>query len=316
MKEMNKRWMRGTVILGFALSLLFLGALNLAAQGTPSVTVTYPNGGECLIPGSKVYITWTIQGDINHAAIGHRFDDQVPETYKQDNAAWDFHPVSGNQFLWDVPRQNSSTAKLWIEAHDALDNRLAIDASNNFFTISDTCGVDEQPAPTAPQITQVKIGDRVFQPTETIEVEKGTNLTLVGTAPVNEVVTVYVKTTEKKFTVTADTEGKWTFEIFTKNLAEGPHQVDLETATSPRAKALTFIVLAIGQAPSVSAPSGSTTAGTDRNGTIQRVDGSLPYVELGASLAAALLAGTLTYFMVRRRVQRVDQNSVEPPQIT
>ena len=295
---------------------VFFFNVALAQLGTESVTVTTPNGGECYIPGSQVNATWQSSG-VDHVALGYRTDNNPPPTWQQDFQSWDAHPVNGTIFKWTVPNITSNTVKLWIEGHNASHAKLALDSSNNTFTISNTCGIDEPPA-AGVQVTQVLVGSTIYQTTDTIEVDKGKDLTLVGTAGGNDVVTIYVTSTEKKLSTTAGSDGKWTFDIFTQDLEEGMHQVDLETANSPRAKAFSFRVLPVGQAPtSPSSPSTPTpSADTTSDSSVQRSEGGFPYLTLGVTAGAALLAGVVTYLFVKRRGKRVDETPTEPPQIS
>jgi hypothetical protein len=298
----------------------------LAQLGSDKITVSYPNGGECLIPGSQVTVTWTKEGSVDHVAIGYRTDNNQPSSWDKDYQAWDDHPVYGTSFKWTVPNVTSTTVKLWIEGHPggegaASHARVAIDSSNNAFAISNTCGIDQPPSASGPQITQVLIGDKSFVPTETIQIEKGQDVTLVGQANSNETVTIYVKTNEKRFSAQADGDGKWTFDIWTKNLETGQHQVDLETPTSPRTKALVFVILEVGQAPTTPLPSPQSKLPTEQtpaqSGSVERTTGPFPLVALGAGIGVTVLVGIVTFLMVRRQRKRLDETpTVQPPELT
>jgi len=214
-----------------------------------------------------------------------------------------------------VPAITSSTVKLWIEGHNSSHAKLALDSSNNTFTVSNTCGVDE-PNANSLQVTQVLVGSTAFAPTDPIEVEQGANVTLVGTAAANESITIYVKNEEKKLSVTAGQDGKWTFDIFTSSLALGDHDVDLETSTSPRAKALSFRVRAVGESPSSLPPASSTPTEplpTASDNAVTRLTADFPYVTVAIVAGIALLGGLVTFLVLKRRGKRVDVTPTEPP---
>lgn len=299
--------------------LWFAGAPPALAQlGTESVTVKSPNGGECLIPGSEITVTWEGAG-YDHVAITHRTDNNQPPTWQQDFSAWaPYHPIRGTSFKWTVPNITSNSVRLWIEAHNSAHVRLALDSSNNVFTISHTCGVDEPPSTTAPQVSQILVKNTVYQTSDTIEVPKGTDLTVVGTAGSSGAVTLYVGS-EKKFTVTAEQDGKWTFDIFTHNLTEGAYQVDLETSGSPRTKAFLFTVIPLGQKPSTPPPSNTTVpppTSTDTDGSAERTTADFPYLPVGITAGIAILGGTIVYLVIKHRGKRIDNTPTEPPTIT
>lgn len=298
---------------------LMLFAGSTYALGTEYVEVTYPNGGECLVPGSEVTVTWKGEG-FTHVAITHTQDDTPPPSWQQKFDVWTpNHPVYGNSHKWQVPNITSNSVMLWVEAHNDSHARLDLDNSNSFFTVSDTCGVDQPPSTIAPQLTQVIVGGTVMSPGETIEVAKGKDITLVGSAKAEETITIYVTSLEKKFSVKADSKGAWTFDIWTRNLSEGLHQVDLETASSPRSKALTFKVIPPGQTPSYSPapPAVSVTpTPTPQSGSVTKRSGPFPYLAAVVVGAMAVIGGTVTYFLLKRRKKHLDETPTEPPKIT
>ncbi len=309
--KQNRFWF---LVYSFVLLVQSFTLPAFAQLGTESVTIKSPNGGECFIPGSQVYIAWEGTG-YDHVAIGYRTDANQPPTWGLDYRAWDVHWASGTTFKWTVPNITSNSVRLWIEAHNANHARVALDSSNNVFTISNICDVGDPPSTTAPQVSQILVKGSIYKTSDTIEVERGTDLTIVGTAGSSERVTLYVKSEEKTFFVTAGQDGKWTFDLFTKNLADGSHQVDLETVGSVRTKAFTFTVIPLGQRPSVlpPPPTSSPPLPTEKDGSVERTDEAFPYVPLAYALGAALIAGIVAHIIIRRRGKRIDQTPAEPP---
>ena len=307
------------ILLVTTLLLVLMTKQGFAQLGAESVTVTVPNGGECYIPGSEVTVTWQVNG-VDHVALGHRTDANQPPTWQSDFQAYDAHPVFGTSFNWTVPNITSNAVKIWLEGHNPSHARIALDSSNNTFTVSNTCGVDEPPSTTAPQVTQVLVGSTVFSATDLVEVPQGTNLTLVGTAGVNEALTIYVTNPEKRLTTTAGADGRWTFDIFTSDLSLGDHQVDLESTGSLRAKAVSFKVIPEGQEPTTPPtppPSPTPPSPTSPEGALTVTNGEFPYLAAGAAGVAALAIGLGAYYFLRKRRPQVDQTPpTQPPQIT
>ena len=65
-------------------------------------------------------------------------------------------------------------------------------------------------------------------------------LVLAGAAAANEMVTIYVYSEPRVYTVQADADGDWTFEVPTIDLGPGSHSVEIESATITRTKVVDF----------------------------------------------------------------------------
>ncbi|MGC8979568.1 Ig-like domain-containing protein, partial [Caldisericum sp.] len=103
-------------------------------QPPPTVTLTYPNGGETLTAGSKINVTWTISGDLTKI-------DHISVDYTTDNGAtWKtaFSVSSGFSSSmsksWTVPNVSSTQCKLKV-ALKRQDGTWSVDYSDSTFTI-------------------------------------------------------------------------------------------------------------------------------------------------------------------------------------
>ena len=124
-------------------------------------------------------------------------------------------------------------------------------------------------------------------------------MTLVGSAERNEKVTMYVLSEEKQFEVTADTAGNWTFDVWTSDLSEIEHQIDLDGASTNRYKALSFTVLPLGQQTKV------VEAPPSVPGTSPTSSRPFPWVPVGAAVVILVGSGAGTYWFIRKRNRRV-----------
>jgi subtilisin family serine protease len=106
----------------------------------PTVTVTKPNGGETWSIGAQDSVRWTASDNIGVTAIDLE--------YSPDNGL-NWNPIASGLansglYLWSVPNDPSTQAKVRITAHDSQNQ--AQDLSNAVFTISATTGVGDAPA--------------------------------------------------------------------------------------------------------------------------------------------------------------------------
>ena len=102
--------------------------------GLPTVTLTYPNGGNTLTAGTSINVTWTISGDLTKI-------DHISVDYTTDNGAtWHsafavYSPFSSSMSKsWTVPYVFSTTCKLKI-ALKRTDATWSVDYSDSVFTI-------------------------------------------------------------------------------------------------------------------------------------------------------------------------------------
>lgn len=93
--------------------------------GTPSVTVTSPNGGESWVGGSAHNITWTSSG-ITNVKLEYTLNGSTWTTITASTAA------SAGSYAWTVPNSATTTAK--VRVTDAAGTTT--DASNASFTIT------------------------------------------------------------------------------------------------------------------------------------------------------------------------------------
>lgn len=92
-----------------------------------SVTVTSPNGGEVLSPGSSHYITWSTTGSISNVEIYLSTDSGSTWSYIDDYA------FNDGIYEWTVPAIATTTALIKI---NDVSNSSTYDISNSTFEIS------------------------------------------------------------------------------------------------------------------------------------------------------------------------------------
>lgn len=112
-----------------------LAAVSLISSiGAAQPVVTYPNGGETLLVGSTVTITWT----------GTPLNVVVGIDYTIDNWAntiWlntSYQNPASNSYTWIVPNTPGSQCKVGV-----FNTAFQGDVSNNFFTISTSTSLEE-----------------------------------------------------------------------------------------------------------------------------------------------------------------------------
>lgn len=111
--------------------LLMSTLLSFSAWAQP--VITYPNGGETLVPGSAVSITWT----------GTNLNDVVGIDYSIDNwtnTVWlstNYQNPSANSYSWVVPNTPSTQCKVGV-----FNSSFQGDISDDFFTIGSSAGLD------------------------------------------------------------------------------------------------------------------------------------------------------------------------------
>lgn len=125
------------------LFLTFLGlfVFNSTVFAASTVTVTSPNGGECIEVGKNFTVTWT-SNEIDHVAFYFVKNAKATSTLPT-YGSWTVHPVSGNSWSWS-PISSDVTEKgmIWIEGHNTSHTRIAIDGSNAMFAVRANCSLD------------------------------------------------------------------------------------------------------------------------------------------------------------------------------
>ena len=124
-------------------------------QPTLSVRVLTPNGGEVLQPGQQVNIQWqssnAVSQSVKLSTDGVNFVDISA-------------PLSGStqSFLWTVPNQPTTQARIRVAVRDAADNRLTDDSDTPFII----------QAATLPLTLQVSApnGNETFQPGQQVNI--------------------------------------------------------------------------------------------------------------------------------------------------
>ncbi|MEI6077838.1 MAG: DUF6531 domain-containing protein, partial [Verrucomicrobiota bacterium] len=109
---------------------------NVAASGTPAITVTSPTGGDNWTAGTTKTITWSVSGTppspINYFSINYSLDSGA--TWKQSSY---FAPGIANSGTWTVPANAISThARIQIIADNSSGVPMFANQSASDFTIS------------------------------------------------------------------------------------------------------------------------------------------------------------------------------------
>ncbi|MDP3962915.1 MAG: hypothetical protein Q8Q39_00240 [bacterium] len=104
-----------------------------------SVSLTSPNGGECLEVSTAWTVTWSMS-DVHHADVYYSLTGNEADKVRA------VHAITGQtSYTWIVPAADITVARMFIYGHDAAESVLASDASDGVFSI--------QPACTAPSPT-------------------------------------------------------------------------------------------------------------------------------------------------------------------
>ncbi|TWT44867.1 hypothetical protein RAS1_12850 [Phycisphaerae bacterium RAS1] len=116
------------VLCNLALTAAAFGGIG----GGPTVTITYPNGGETLTSGNPVVVTWTASdpsGYIAGADVLVSFDGGA-----------NYSPVAlgvfpDSQATWFVPNRPTAQARVWVIAYDGFGNP-GHDYCDAFFSVA------------------------------------------------------------------------------------------------------------------------------------------------------------------------------------
>lgn len=94
--------------------------------------VTYPNGGETLVAGQTVQITWTGTTLGQIVGIDYTTDNWATLTWLNTN----YSNPSSNSYTWVVPNTPGTQCAVGV-----FNTSFAGDVSDNFFTITNATGV-------------------------------------------------------------------------------------------------------------------------------------------------------------------------------
>lgn len=148
--------------------------------------------------------------------------------------------------------------------------------------------------PTAPTLEATTIEGTIQNATEKVSVSRDTPLALSGKTVPNGKVTLFVFSEPKRYDITADAEGKWSYSI--SGLPEGDHHAEIEVTdpitgqTSDRVKLLDFTVLA-----------GITNPVTTNDTRDQKeASSSLPFILAGVFIVLAA-AGNAGFIWWKRK---------------
>lgn len=106
--------------------------------------------------------------------------------------------------------------------------------------------VEEVKSPDAPTTSAIEANGTAVAATDTITIKTNEGLTLKGTTVANGVVKLYIFSTPREVTTTADAQGNWSYAVF--DLEAGSHHVEAEVTdpttgkTSARATLASFTV--------------------------------------------------------------------------
>lgn len=128
----------------FLLITISLFAIFPSPVFAQTISVTAPNGGQCLKGGSSYTITWSFSG-VDHVAIAYRPDGSQPATYLGGGSYFAHPTTSGaTSYNWTVPSDTvDNTVKIWLDGHNTSHGSLGQDGSDTGFSIDSF-------APTAP----------------------------------------------------------------------------------------------------------------------------------------------------------------------
>lgn len=105
-----------------------------AIDCTAQPVVTFPNGGETLLVGSAVTITWTGTPLNTVVGIDYTIDNWTNTIWLNTN----YQNPSANSYTWVVPNTPGTQCKVGV-----FNTNFQGDISNNYFTISTSTGVEE-----------------------------------------------------------------------------------------------------------------------------------------------------------------------------
>jgi immune inhibitor A len=115
-----------------------IGYVSIAvAEVAPTVTVTYPNGGESLEGGTQATIGWIAFDDLAVDSICVKLSTDGGGTFPQTLCNGE---PNDSAFTWDITGVSSSTCRIKVIAYDSNGN-TAEDISDTDFEVSGGAGV-------------------------------------------------------------------------------------------------------------------------------------------------------------------------------
>lgn len=147
----------------------------------------------------------------------------------------------------------------------------------------------EPTPPETPKVATLEVAGQPVAATETIELAAAESLVLKGTTVANGIVKLYIFSTPREVTVTADASGNWTYEV--KDLESGSHHVEAEVTdpatskTSTRATLASFTVAEPETAAVAAAPARKKTS----------------WLIVVGAILLVVLAGTVTWWWRKRQ---------------
>ncbi|HLP56957.1 MAG TPA: T9SS type A sorting domain-containing protein [Fluviicola sp.] len=114
------------------LNIMFLLLAGNCSFAQP--VVTYPNGGETLIAGSTVDITWTGTALNEVVGIDYTINNWTSTVWLSTN----YQNPSANGYTWTIPAVSSTQCKVGV-----FNTSFEGDISDNFFTITNTATISE-----------------------------------------------------------------------------------------------------------------------------------------------------------------------------
>jgi len=109
----------------------------------PAVSVTFPNGGEVLWPGTEVEITWWAEDNVGVTGIDLLLSRDGGETF--DEVLGQDLPNTGT-YTWAVDGGGSTECMLRAIAHDGAGLAARDESDGRFTILPEWAGADERPA--------------------------------------------------------------------------------------------------------------------------------------------------------------------------
>jgi Big-like domain-containing protein len=147
--------------------------------------------------------------------------------------------------------------------------------------------------PEAPKTSGVEIAGQAVTDTQHIVLADKQPLTLTGTTVPNGVVKLYIFSTPREATVTADSKGAWSYTV--SGLEAGSHHVEAAVTdpatnqTSSRATLAAFTIKAPVKTTAATRPAKKSRTGL--------------WLSLGAAAAVIIIAGAVVWWRVKRKRQ-------------
>jgi hypothetical protein len=215
-------------------------SVSVSTGGILGGTQTYSDGIAYVVTDAQGYGKFTVTsatpGDVTvTVAMDHVNPNSAPEPYSK---ILTFSPKS-------VPPPSSTGAT----------PKTSTPAKTTPSTPATPAATPAAARPDIPKPTAFKIANQPVDNMRTFSFKSNEHLTLQGTAVPNGVVKLYIFSTPRQATVTADASGNWSYEV--SGLEPGSHHVEAEV-TDPKTNATsirsTFAAFTVTAAPSPLSP--------------------------------------------------------------